>query len=603
MPYCIKCYHLNPGKLESCEVCATPLLLSGAFHLTRPLQELPLEKLIKYPYRHPTLVFEAEDQHMGTLRVIKILQSEEPDAIARFQQELEVLEELEHPGIPQNAWTFSVSIGGEKYRHCLVMERIDGNNLKVWIEQNGKIPEAKAIDWLRQLLAIVNFLHQSYWMHRDIKPENIMVRPDGELVLIDFGVARSVTRTFVHKRNRGGSVTCVGTFGYAPMEQLQGEGDFRSDFFALGHTIVYALTGKGPFDLRQNGKSVWREQIQVSAGFGDVLDEMMREKADDRLTHIQEILRRLDQLQLDQGLKGLPLIQSGQGVPKQLVLKQPVLKHVAPKQLSWVVGVALVIGSAGLIGWPRLAVPAIADYFVAQGRTALGEGALKDAEKAFRKAGDINPKDARIATDLGVVLSLRGDLETAIDALRTAVELDPNDGIARFHLALNLDAQNNIDAAKPQYQMALQLARQAENLDRRTIAIIQGNLARILNIRDPFQPDEAKALALAAIENSNFSEIKDEAGMERLRSNFYKNLGWSELQLKNYDLAYHALETAINLNNSNASAHCLMAQVKSQLGVNPDLSWQECINQSDRSESRSFELNLWRQIATLALRD
>lgn len=97
------------------------MLLCNVFRLTRPLQDL---KLIEQNNR-PTVVFEAKDQLIGTLRVIKVLRSAQPEHVVRFQREVAVPEELEHPGMPGNAWTFSAPIVGGESLQCLVMEQVE----------------------------------------------------------------------------------------------------------------------------------------------------------------------------------------------------------------------------------------------------------------------------------------------------------------------------------------------------------------------------------------------------------------------------------------------------------------------------------------------
>ena len=78
---------------------------------------------------------------------------------------------------------------------------MNGPNLEQWLkqQQNRPISQAQAIVWLKQLLEILDLVHNQQYLHRDIKPSNIMIRPDGQLVLIDFGTAREITRTYLGK--------------------------------------------------------------------------------------------------------------------------------------------------------------------------------------------------------------------------------------------------------------------------------------------------------------------------------------------------------------------------------------------------------------------
>jgi serine/threonine protein kinase len=83
--------------------------------------------------------------------------------------------------------------------HCIVMEKIDGLDLKQWMKQQGNQPisEKQALNWLKQVADILHLVHQKNYFHRDIKPANIMIRSTGQLVLIDFGTARELTYTYL----------------------------------------------------------------------------------------------------------------------------------------------------------------------------------------------------------------------------------------------------------------------------------------------------------------------------------------------------------------------------------------------------------------------
>lgn len=231
--------------------------------------------------------FEVEDG--GTLRVLKVLNPErfptsdiKHKAIVLFQQEATVLSRLNHPGIPkvEPDGYFSWSTGMQESLPCLVMEKIEGQNLKEWRSHQGQqsMPQDQVIAWLKQLLEILAQLHQQKLIHRDIKPENIMLQPNGQLVLIDFGAVREVTDTYLQKQRKDETGTLIGTTGYTPPEQYEGRAVPESDIFALGRTFVYLLTGKSPTDLYcpRTGKLTWRTNApQISDSLADLIDELM----------------------------------------------------------------------------------------------------------------------------------------------------------------------------------------------------------------------------------------------------------------------------------------------------------------------------------------
>lgn len=211
--------------------------------------------------------FDVDDR--GTIKVLKVLNLErfslmegKEKAIALFQREADVLSRLSCPGVPkvEPDGYFVLVESGQESIHCLVMEKIEGLNLEQWLEQQTQpIAQDLAIEWLRQLLSILDSIHQEGLIHRDIKPTNIMRRPDGQLVLIDFGGVREVTETYLRSTGTG-----LVSPGYTPPEQAEGKAVLQSDFFALGRTFVHLLTGKHPLDFERDPRS-GRLQWETSA--------------------------------------------------------------------------------------------------------------------------------------------------------------------------------------------------------------------------------------------------------------------------------------------------------------------------------------------------
>lgn len=290
MSYCInpKCQRRqNPDNLEHCQACGTSLIINERYRLVRPLRELD--------GKHPTEIFEVDN--CGTLKVLKVLISNRRRLVELFQLESQVLQRLKHLGIPSvdTYFIFSPS-NGPKELHCLVMEKIEGQNLAQWLEENGPLSEALAVEWLRQLATILAQVHREQLLHRDIKPSNIMLRPNGQVVLIDFGTVREVTRTYVEKLVEH-DITRVYSPGYTAPEQVNGQAVPQSEFFALGRTFVNLLTGTYPDDLPkdlQTNQLLWRDRApQVSAILADLIDYLMAPLPQNRPREMQVILDRL----------------------------------------------------------------------------------------------------------------------------------------------------------------------------------------------------------------------------------------------------------------------------------------------------------------------
>jgi WD40 repeat protein len=259
--------------------------------LVKPLRRLD----IPHPYAEIFQVQDLEDN--STSKVLKILKSNVPKLVDLFKQEAECLIELKDQGIPRAEEQFSLTLGNGQELHCLVMEKIEGENLEQWLKPNKQISQAQALEWMRQLVTILHDVHQKRFFHRDIKPSNIMHKPDGTLVLIDFGTAREVTQTVIN----GQDVTVVYSDGYTAPEQIQGHAVPQSDFFALGRTFVHLLTGKHPNYFSRDSQTrqlIWRSSAskEVSPKLADLIDDLIAPSVENRPQNTQVILQRIDKI-------------------------------------------------------------------------------------------------------------------------------------------------------------------------------------------------------------------------------------------------------------------------------------------------------------------
>jgi len=253
----------------------------------------------------------------GSIKVLKVLINNDAKYVELFQREAQILTRLRHQGIPKaqpDAYFLFYPSNNQQPLHCLVMEKIEGLNLQQYIQKRGTpIDEKSTIRWLAQLVNILEAVHSQNFFHRDIKPSNIMLKVDGQLVLIDFGTAREITETFVTKQ-ASGQVTGVISAGYTPSEQFNGQAVPQSDFFALGRTFIFLLTSKDPnqFYNFQTDELSWREAVpHLSPQFGDLLDRLMARFPHQRPQNTREILQQLEKLHdtLEQTPRGSPPTQ------------------------------------------------------------------------------------------------------------------------------------------------------------------------------------------------------------------------------------------------------------------------------------------------------
>src|SRR5881398_972994 len=174
---------------------------------------------------------------------------------AQLQHEAKVLSQLHHPNLPAFHEAFN-----ERGHYFVVLSYIEGNDLtdliRVARRSNEPIPLARVMGWILSVCDAVQFLHsqQPVVIHRDIKPDNIRIMPDGTAILVDLGNAKATAdgaRTLFFIRHQG-------TPGYAPQEQYPGGTgtDVRSDVYALGATLYFALTSHEPPSVSARNQSM-----------------------------------------------------------------------------------------------------------------------------------------------------------------------------------------------------------------------------------------------------------------------------------------------------------------------------------------------------------
>jgi eukaryotic-like serine/threonine-protein kinase len=291
MAYCINpdcSQRENPDNCAVCENCETPLILQNRYRIKHPLQ------IDRYRY---TEVFEIEDLvNHDQPKVLKSLKEVTPDLLRLFEQEASILTSLQHPGLPAGEMLFPLVLNTSRQLRCLVMEKVPGDDLQNWLNHHQCVTSyKKALDWLNQLTHILQFVHENGYFHRDIKPSNIMLRPDGKLILIDFGTARNLSQTIVN----GKAVTVIHSVGYTAPEQLEGHAILQSDFYALGRTFIYLITGIDPPGDRRQDLPNWFKYVkdqQTPQKFIDLIQAMTNYHPQKRPPTTQAILQKIDNI-------------------------------------------------------------------------------------------------------------------------------------------------------------------------------------------------------------------------------------------------------------------------------------------------------------------
>jgi len=286
-PDCPRPYS-QPWGNKFCSGCGCTLLLNNRY--------IPLQHLGAGGF---ATIYTVWDLQQNKERVLKVLLDASPKALQLFEQEAAVLARLKHPGVPKvdKDSYFVVSINNPKPRllPCLVMEKITGQTLQDVLNQHPQgCSEAAVQDWLNQAVEILGELHRCGIIHRDIKPSNLMLRQGtGQLVAIDFGGAKQMGFTPFGQPK---SSTRLFSPGYSPPEQITGEAvGPTADFYALGRTMIQLLTGQELEYLEDpdTGDLLWQNSLDVSLGFADLLNNMVRSHPQQRPANATEIQRRL----------------------------------------------------------------------------------------------------------------------------------------------------------------------------------------------------------------------------------------------------------------------------------------------------------------------
>ncbi len=215
-----------------------------------------------------------------------------------FEREARLLNGLQHQVLPHVTDYFSENNG-----YFLVMQFIEGEDLSDILKRDGAFPVAEVVRWTDNLLDALDYLHSRTppIIHRDIKPHNLKITPRGDIMLLDFGLA---------KLNYEDTLGAISVFGYSrtysPLEQIQGTGtDARSDIFALGATVYHLLTGKAPVDALTraaaivNGKTDPLESAdeinpEISTSVASVINSALALNPDNRFISAQAMRQALD---------------------------------------------------------------------------------------------------------------------------------------------------------------------------------------------------------------------------------------------------------------------------------------------------------------------
>lgn len=206
--------------------------------------------------------------------------------------ETDILKKLSHPNLPS-----IIDVIDNDDSFIIIMDYIQGNSLNKALEEYGAQPQENVIAWAKQLTDVLGYLHSRTpaIIYRDMKPANIMLKPDGNVTLIDFGTARE------YKEKNLADTTCLGTVGYAAPEQFGGMGqtDARTDIYCLGATLYHLVTGMNPCEPPYEIKPIREINPSLSAGLERIILKCTQRDPNDRYQSAAELMYALEHYKED----------------------------------------------------------------------------------------------------------------------------------------------------------------------------------------------------------------------------------------------------------------------------------------------------------------
>jgi serine/threonine protein kinase len=259
----------------------------GGYRLLRPLGEGGMGK-----------VYLAENDRREQV-AIKVLPPrralEDENALLRFRREMDLSRRCSHPNIAR-----TLDVGSEGDVHFMVMEYIPGESLFDLVKgaQAGPLRVPDAARLFLKLIDGLDAAHKAGLIHRDIKPSNVMITPDGEVKLLDLGLARALD----DEKGITRANTVLGTLDYASPEQLgdAAKADRRSDLYSLGCTLYFALSGRAPFEGGDMINKIYKQRMEdppplesaargVPSAFAAVVRKLMNKKPEERYQDCAEL--------------------------------------------------------------------------------------------------------------------------------------------------------------------------------------------------------------------------------------------------------------------------------------------------------------------------
>jgi len=223
------------------------------------------------------------------VKEVKKNNSGNPELFKCLYAEIHTLRKLTHPNLPK-----ILDVVESNDRFFIVMDYIEGKTLSEVLEESGAQTQENVVIWSLQLCGILEYLHSRVppIVYKDLKPSNVILKPEGKIVLIDFGTAGE------YKSGNKSDTTNFGTVGYAAPEQFSGMGktDIRTDIYCLGMTMYHLVTGLNPGEVKNGHHQVRKINHSISREMEKIIEKCTRKNPDDRYGSVSELIYVLEHL-------------------------------------------------------------------------------------------------------------------------------------------------------------------------------------------------------------------------------------------------------------------------------------------------------------------
>lgn len=444
-------------------------------------------------------VFLAIDTILNRHVAIKILRSDlSTDAISilRFEREAQAATTLAHPNIVE-----IYDVGEYKNHHYIVMEYVHGKTLKKVIRDRAPLLNLEAIDTMKQLTSAVSEAHKRGIIHRDIKPQNIIVKSDGSLKILDFGIATAKGSVQLTQANN-----VMGSVHYLAPELAKGESaSFQSDIYALGVVFYEMLVGDVPFKadqavqialkhMREPFPSVCKANPNVPQSVENIIIKATAKNPKLRYANCDEMLKDLQNCMLESHRNDKPLvladtIDKGKFKNERESTKanqKPTLSRVAHKKskvyitaiitlfVLFALLVVLYMAHLFLFKSKQVEIPNVSNMEVSEAISSLNQEDLQVDESQIEYTLSTD-------TEQGKVIRTEPNISTEVDR-NTTVKLVVSSGIGK-EMANYVGM--NIDDVKGSLPSSINLVEKTEDANQKPGTIIRQEGVEAGSLYDP----------------------------------------------------------------------------------------------------------------------